>query len=578
MYGSVYRFNYEAEESEYVEDFIAILDNKYYPIQAFDSSDNPVITNKICKLAYDEDGNIYGIDNQGTTANPVYRFIMLNNIAVANERGVYEVKLRRTYFFPNTMNTFNPSNLILKKSPTEALYFILGRNSTGSKLITTTLSIEVGSSNEWGQYDYSLSSNISNFNGVDMILTQTGDTSTGYIISLATKELIVCDTTDGMSGASIVSLCETPKSVVMVGANQFYYTDYGTNECTVRKYDTGAETDITQFPYTTTPNQDTLGYLKYINGLLFWVRVKNENSINYLTYGCYNDIATNEISVETVLFKESNISVPFHITNNFGIYAPCICNTPLVEPGTIIAGGYAIDYLYITTMLYYPGIYSGSEYEDYSALIPATCRMYGTRQLRTGILHDYDLVFARQLYNLTTNNNITTATTEVPNTYLNDLYLKKMSLFGSTTIDLADYEPDFDRTISKNIYEALYINFINTINVSDEDTSTDYRTTSVNITANTNNILNKFGDSTMNNKKIANLKVNWQDGTTSIYGVDIIQNNETDFTITGTIYINQLIDTIDINSSDNSQTYITLDASNLEVGNYYTLTQGLRIE
>jgi hypothetical protein len=161
---------------------------------------------------------------------------------------------------------------------------------------------------------------------------------------------------------------------------------------------------------------------------------------------------------------------------------------------------------------------------------------------------------------------------------LNDLYLKKMSLFGSTTIDLSDYEPDFESTISKNIYEALYINFINTINVSDEDTNTDYKTTAVNITTNTNNILNKFGDSTMNNKKIANLKVNWQDGTSSSFGVDIIKNGDTDYTITDTIYVHQLIDTIDINSSDNTQTYITLDASNLEVGNYYTLTQGLRIE
>lgn len=577
LYGSVYQYDYSALTDTYVEEFIAVLDNTYYPIAVFDSDDNSVISNKICKLAYAEDGNIYGIDNQGTSASPTYRFIMLNNIAVKNKQGNYEIKLRKTYYFPNTMNTFSPNDLIFKKSPAEAVYFMLGRTNNGARLITTTLKIEVGSANEWQQYSYALGSSISNFNGVDMLLTQSADSNIAYIVSTATSELLTCDSESGMSGAVIEINSVSPKSTVIVAPTKFYYTDYTADNCVIREYIAGTEKTITTFDYST--NHDTLGYLKYINGLLFWVRCYEENSTSYLAYGCYDGITTNEIS-KTGSIQEQYISVPFHIKNNYGLYALCICHTPVISvpPGAILPTSYAYDTIYIGTLLNYTGLYSGTEYEYYNALIPTTARVYGGRYMRSGTPQEKDILFARQLYNSTIINNITTSTLEVPNTFLNSVYLKKISLFGASSYDLTDYILDVDNYLTKNVYEALYINFMNSINVIDSDTNTQYTTTAININSNINNILNNYGDSTMENKKIANLQINWQDGTTSNSGVCCIQNDTTDYTITTTIYVKELIDTIDINSSDNSQTYITLDASNLEVGKYYTLTQGLKIE
>lgn len=571
LYGSIYEYDYSTTPAtdNYVEEFIAILDNTYEPIKVFSSEDNPIISNKICKLAYAEDGNIYGIDNQGTSTNPTYRFIMLNNIAVKNEQGVYEVRVRKTYYFPNTMNTFNPSNLIFKKSPSEALYFMLGKNTNGSKLIITILKIEVGSASEWKQYNYTLNSSISNFNGIDMLLTQNGESNIAYIISLATKELITCDEETGTSGATIESECNSPKSVVIVAPTKFYYTDYGTDNCIIREYEAGVEKEIFTFNYST---GDTLGYLKYLNGLLFWLRVEDE-----VIYGCYNGITISEISTPGQI-EEQYISVPFDITNNFGLYIPCVCYTPVIEvPEEEITTHYAVDTIFIGTLLNYTGLYSGSEYENYNSLIPTTARVYGDRQFISSMDED-KILFARQLYNSTTINNITTSTLEVPNTFLNDIYLKIMSLYGASSIELVKNEAPTYSPLTKNVYEALYINFINTINVIDEDTNTQYQQTATNINTNINNITNNFGESTMNSKKIGNIQINWNDGTISLYGLDIIQNNTTDYTITDTIYIEKAIDTIDINSSDNSQTYMTIDASNLSIGNYYTLTQKLRIE
>lgn len=577
LYGSVYQYDYSALTDTYIQEFIAVLDNNYFPLAVFSSNDNSIITNKLCKLAYDEEGNIYGIDNQGTNASPVYRFLMLNNIAVKNEQGNYEVNLRKTYYFPNTMNTFNPTNLIFKKSPEEAIYFILGKNTAGTKLITTILKIEVGSSNEWKQFNYTLSSTISDFEGIDMLLTQSGDDNTAYIISLATSELLVCDVDSGMSGATITTQCTIPKSVVIVAPTRFFYTDYASSNCIIREYYNGEENDIFTFGYSGTANTDTLGFLKYVNGLLFWVRSYLDGADTYLAYGCYNGSLTNEIRVAGEIL-EAQISIPFNITSNFGLYVPCICYTPVitVSPGTTIPTSYAVDTIYLGILLNYTSLYSGTQYENYNALIPTTARVYGSKY--TGIVTEKNNIFSRQLYNSTTINSTTTSTVEVPNTFLNDVYLKKMSLFGASSYDLTDNLLNVGNYITKNIYEALYINFMNTINVIDSDTQTKYQTTANNITSNINNSENNNGGTLMNNKKIANLQINWQNDTPTITGIGIIQNDTTNYTITATIYIDRPVETIDINSSDNSQTYITLDNLDLEVGKYYTLTQELEIE
>ena len=84
----------------------------------------------------------------------------------------------------------------------------------------------------------------------------------------------------------------------------------------------------------------------------------------------------------------------------------------------------------------------------------------------------------------------------------------------------------------------------------------------------------------MNNKKIYKIKINYEDGTDKTMGADIqrvLADNKW-FVIRETIYVDKEISTIDIISKDETQTYLTINVNDLEVGKYYTLSESLRIE
>ena len=58
------------------------------------------------------------------------------------------------------------------------------------------------------------------------------------------------------------------------------------------------------------------------------------------------------------------------------------------------------------------------------------------------------------------------ATVEIPNNYLNDTMIKTQTLFGQTKNRLIVNE----KTISKNVYERLFINFYNSLVMANENT------------------------------------------------------------------------------------------------------------
>ena len=82
----------------------------------------------------------------------------------------------------------------------------------------------------------------------------------------------------------------------------------------------------------------------------------------------------------------------------------------------------------------------------------------------------------------------------------------------------------------------------------------------------------------MNNKKVAKLKITYQDATETITPVELTQNSTYDYTLRATLYIEKYIDTIDIISNDETETYISIDGSSLEKENIYTFSQNLKIE
>ena len=202
--------------------------------------------------------------------------------------------------------------------------------------------------------------------------------------------------------------------------------------------------------------------------------------------------------------------------------------------------------------------YNGSSYTDYNSLIADTGNIYSNN----------DIVFARDLYNKTTLNNTTVSTIQVPNTMLNDINLNKQSLIGVTNVELVDNTED----IQKNIYETLFLNFINTINVIDEDTNTRF-----NAAANyvNENIETGTKDSSINSS-IGKVRINYGDNTTKLFNIKWAVIDDTHRSIEYGVYVDKPIDSIDYLSNDETTIYCKKRLE-LEVGNYYKIKQYLRM-
>lgn len=203
--------------------------------------------------------------------------------------------------------------------------------------------------------------------------------------------------------------------------------------------------------------------------------------------------------------------------------------------------------------------YTGYPYSYYNVLVPRYVNLY---------YQNIALFFSRNVYNITRFNNTTTASVEVPAQYLNNYTISRQKLFGNTAVELVRNQ----QLISKNQYEVLHINFLNTINVIDEDTNTMYEMGAIK----TNEGITTGTQTSYNNTKCTKYRVNYEDGTSEI-GTITWQNitdlaKQTNFTI----YVEKAIKNIDLISNDESTIYLTING-NFEIDNYYTINQKVRI-
>ena len=188
----------------------------------------------------------------------------------------------------------------------------------------------------------------------------------------------------------------------------------------------------------------------------------------------------------------------------------------------------------------------------------------------SGILYDdnNDVIFARNLYNKTVNDRVTQSTIEIPNNYLNDKMIAKQDLISETNSIMVDKS----NVITKNIYETVYLNFINTLQMINNN--------------NTNNpILNPVGATRLNesiseiqdydNQKMSKAKINYQDGTNSIIPIAFSQV-ENAMRTNFTIYLNKGIINIELLSQDEDTVYNTI-TSEFELNKTYIISQDLTV-
>ena len=109
--------------------------------------------------------------------------------------------------------------------------------------------------------------------------------------------------------------------------------------------------------------------------------------------------------------------------------------------------------------------YNSIPYIDGTSIYPQKARIYSNG----------DLIFARNQYNVSALDSSYTATVEIPNIYLNSGTIEPIQLISKTNKVIVD-----DPTpLSKNIYEKVYLNFINSITSYDYDTGNQFSTSNL---------------------------------------------------------------------------------------------------
>lgn len=602
MYG--YRFNDDNWTYENALGFIVLLDENLELIECITQFSSGTPLNKIMAMNVDETGKLYAVDipNDNTSG----RIILLNNVSIkANSAQHYTATLRTSYFLQGNVSQDAKRIYTIIKQPNGANYLMVLLDGK-----CTNLKINVGTTNEWTDYDINdvANENQSGIIGIqpywdseeNLSITMLkfvymplpdyqyyctiakGTNDENNIIQMQELYNIVDDIFGGADGvipyddipttydwrhsfaSSVSTLILSPTHFYISIPVSKYNLDTENTDLIVRtiEYNNGTKTNKYDFTYEEPVDHETsdaLTELIMINNNLFFNYNISDNTLStYPFYTSYFGIMLEQDTTQyiDVGIVPSGFTQSFHILNIINVYNLYMFN--------IIGYSFERDkYVYYKDILIYnSNNYNGEAYCNTNTLVPNQIWLYDEND---------NIVFARNLYNKTIYNNITEATIEVPNTMLNDLTISTQKLIGETNYILCDIADD----IEKNIYETLYINFFITLLMQNRNTL-DYIT---NLPGS-----NRINDSVSetkdyDNAKIGKVRINYANGTSKTKDIisSTITNNIADIQFQLTILSDIL--NIEILSNDGLTTYQTItDFTDYDIGKTYTISQKCYVE
>ena len=542
--------------------FLIVTDKDFNILGYFDEFSSGVSFRMFTGFNIDENGYFYTIESDHGTNLHNKRFLMLNNIAVPNSDGEYQVKIRKSYTVPNTTILYNNSIQGLYKAIGQSIYVILNADSSANRYLTK-LTINVGASNDWED------NAINGFVGNDQILSVDSDgnilfktINAGIPSGTYTYNIDIytynngTESTETISDVLINGTDRRRATAKFLNINEAY-TGYKTSDIsnTNSEYIIGhlnIETKVLTKVYSTTNVYSAV--LIDTNFLMFY-KVDNEMLFKF---NVITNSSTNEFNIivgRLIGLEEQSTLVASGIT-------PLTTNADFfIVVKTFNLYQYLSQYnnnAYSTKEIYQVNGYNGDSYIDTNCLIPNISYLYSNSKL----------VYARTLYNKQVNGNTTTSTIEVPNSYLNEISIQPKLLLGQTNMILNnDTNP-----ITKNIYETLDINFVNTITMQDNDNS---------INLNGASRLNASATSTndYNQTQIGYYRLNYTDGTSEDFKINPTEYTSIDEysgTYNFVVYIKKAVNNINILSNDKTTVYATLNLV-LEVDKYYKINQNVEV-
>ena len=215
--------------------------------------------------------------------------------------------------------------------------------------------------------------------------------------------------------------------------------------------------------------------------------------------------------------------------------------------------------VYNVKEIYNESNYNGEPFTDKNSLNSNSAILYSNN----------NPVFARNLYNKTQNGATTTSTIEIPNNYLNDTLVDQKDLMSVNNNAVVSDTNGF----TKNVYETVYLNFVNTISVVNQNNTQSVYNNAV--ATKLNNSINNPTD--YDDLKLTKYRINYQDGTNTVSNLQATLQDDGSYQLLMTFYLSKLADSLELVSEDEQTIYLTYDLTSIQINKYYSFKQRVRI-
>lgn len=580
-----------SKKGRWKKTFIVVMDKNYSPVKFIDSYSSGTLFNMFSNLNTDDDGagNIYITDtifNDDFTINR-RRVLIINDFTLTD----FEVRLLNSYDVPKYNNKI--INIMqLTKNVSEGKYFMIYNDSDSSGGALEFVN-NVGSENEWNFYPYAGNKNIKWYGfqkGVaswiddklnfkifcDYEITPDNNNNSIAFVTLKNSEGEVKTTIDDKS-FNLPSECKNVGQMVglvITGNKALLEAIYTEPELGKTNYIIEYNLDTTHYSiryakedyidnvideHTYESSSDTFELFQ-VNGQLYFIRnykyyrnthnddwsISNDEYFN-------NDLYLYQIFDDEVfefyikdLGQEKNTDYQLAISNLYNLY----------DFGLIFQ-----KYIINIKEIFNNFNYNGHPNNSKNCLVPNSVELYSNS----------DLVFARNIHNISINDNFTISSVEIPNNYLNDIDLTCKNLISKTNLKMIDDK----KTFNKNIYENVFLNFINSIQVvnkmGNQRIINNLASSGLNSAVNTANQYDKM-------KLYSKAILYYQDDTTKEISFEIKRLSKLSADLFLAFKLDKYANKIEFVSNDKTVVYHTIDLSNLEIEKTYTLKQRVEID
>lgn len=577
------------------KDFIVVLDKKYKPVKFIDTYASGTPLNVLWVLDKNDNGvgRIIGIESViDKEGNSQSRFVILNDFTLEN----FQVRVLRSYYIPKYEDK-NINIRELTRNPNEAKYFMVwgydSYDDATNKMVNISGGLEfvnnVGSKNEWNFYKYTGDKNPSpigaisvcnwNDDGLTFKILESYDVDKydrdNYIKLLIMKSNKDGETLSCVDEKSLDLPIETAEVISILGSKTHGSTallNLYANDSSVYLY----KLDLNTYEFELIQELVSESASEQIIDSYSVVFFVISNQVYYtLQRTKYNYHFEDGKVVEDEYIENSLELHQIYNDNNYTIHRidfninhHVSATTVYSQVYNLISFGFILsDKIYSVSEVFNSTNYNGEPYSTYSSLLPNSSNLYNSNG---------DIIFSRNLYNKTLLGNQTTSVLNVPNNYLNNEAIAEEDLISVTNNQLVNNKT----TYSKNIYENLFINFVNTINLVDRNKETEINNQigatrinkSINGATKDSSYIDYF------NSTMLKIRITYKDNTIGIITGEVSRVKELNANmIKFSIFSTKEISSVDLISYDESTTYANLDVK-LEPNKLYIIKQYVTIE